>query len=302
MALSEDQKALLRLLAQGDVSIEDIAALKGKSVEQVQAEVSAALGESKREDGPPAPKPVEEEPPAPQPDPEPEPEKPAPKPPKPSRPRKPAAPRAQRTRASVPPERRRFLAIAGGALALIAIVLGAIALFGDNDSGSSGSATLTGVEDDRVTQAVLTPPDGGDASGNAVFGRVGQREVVLQLTAEGLEPTADGESYAIWLYRTPKLSLRIGAVKAEEGEIAARFPVPAEVLAYVGGGAFDQIYVSRTSDAEYKREVAQARKGDRLPSYSGETVLTGEIVGPLAEAAEEAAAAAKNGNSGNAAE
>lgn len=288
MALSEDQKALLRLLAQGDVGIEDIAALKGKSVEQVQAEVSAALGESGKEEAPGEPKPapepvVAEEPKAP----EPKPEKPAPKP------SKPAAARAPRPRPSVPPERRRFLVLAGGALALIAIVLGAIALIGDNDSGSNGSASqLTGVDDDRVTQAVLTPPDGGDASGSAVFGRVGQNEVALQVTAEGLEPTAAGESYTVWLYRTPKLSLRIGAVQAEEGEIAARFGIPPEVLAYVGGGAFNQVYVSRTSDAEYQREVAQARKGNRLPRYSGETVLSGEIVGPLADAA---AAATANG-------
>ncbi len=298
MALSEDQKALLRLLAQGDVSIEDIAALKGMSVEQVQAEVSVALGESKAASEPePAEKPAPEPPKAEEPAPKPEPEKPAPKP------SKPAPARASRPRSSVPPERRRFLAIAGGALALIAIVLGAIALFGDNDSGPSGSDTqLSGIEDDRVTQAVLTAPDGGDASGNAVFGRIGQREVVLQVTAEGLEPTAAGESYTIWLYRTPKLSLRVGAVKAEEGEIAARFPVPPEVLAYVGGGAFNQVYVSRTSDAAYQREVAQARKENRLPRYSGETVLSGEIVGPLAEAAEEAAAgngSANNSGSGN---
>lgn len=297
MALSEDQRALLRLLAQGDVSIEDIAALKGKSVEQVQAEISAAVGESKA-DEPKAPEPEPpkaEAPKAPEPekpDPEPKPEKPAPKPSKPTKARTPRP----RPPASVPPERRRFLAVAGGALALIAIVLGAIALFGDNDSGSDSSTQLSGIDDDRVTQAVLASPDGGDASGNAVFGRIGQQEVVLQLTAEGLEPTEAGESYTVWLYRTPKLSLRVGAVKAEEGDVAARFPIPPEVLAYVGGGAFDQIYVSRTADADYQREVARARKQNRLPRYSGETVLSGEIVGPLAEAAEEAAAA----NDGNA--
>jgi hypothetical protein len=296
MALSEDQKALLRLLAQGDVSIEDIAALKGMSVEQVQAEVSAALGESKA-----APEPAKAEEPK-ESEPVPEPEKPEPAVVAKPKPRKAVSPRAPRPRPSVPPERRRLLALAGGALALIAIVLGAIALIGDDDSGSEGAnaaatAQLAGVEDDRVTQAVLEPPDGGDASGSAIFGRIGQKEVVLQVTAEELEPTADGESYTVWLYRTPKLSLRVGAVKAEEGEIGARFPIPPELLAYIGGGAFDQIHVTRTSDAEYQREVAQARKQNRLPRYSGETVLSGEIVGPLTEAAAAAAnAGAGNGN------
>ena len=43
MALSDDQRALLRLLAQREEGFEDIAALKGMSVEEVRAEVRSAL-------------------------------------------------------------------------------------------------------------------------------------------------------------------------------------------------------------------------------------------------------------------
>jgi len=187
----------------------------------------------------------------------------------------------------------------GGALALVAVVLGAIALIsggGDDDAGSSGSSgtanELAAVENDsRVTRAILEPADGIDATGVALFGRLGKEEVVLQVAAEGLAPTADGESYTVWLYRSPKVALRVGSVQVKEGEeLAARFPIPAELLAYVANGAFNQIYVSRTSDAAYKREVAQAQKQKQLPSYSGDTVLSGDIVGPLAEAATKQAA------------
>ena len=45
MGLSDDQRALLRLLAQREEGYEDIAALKGLSVEQVRAEVKDALAE-----------------------------------------------------------------------------------------------------------------------------------------------------------------------------------------------------------------------------------------------------------------
>ncbi len=168
-------------------------------------------------------------------------------------------------------------------------MLGAVALFGGT-SGSGSSAAeagneLTASEEGKVTQAVLEPADGSEASGRAVFGRVGKEEIVLQVTAEGLEPTAKGESYTVWLYRTPKLSLRVGSVPVGEGgKLGARFAIPEELLAYVAGGAFDQVYVSRTSDAAYQREVAKAKKEKGLPRYTGETVLTGEITGPIAKA------------------
>lgn len=298
MALSDDQRALLRLLAKREEGYEDIAALKGLSVEDLRAEVNDALAEleaaGKNPPPPPAPVPVVEEPPPPAPraevtEPEPV---PSPSPPRPKAPRRavsrPAGP-------AIPAERRRLVLLAGGALGVVAIVLIAIALIGGDDGGSDSSTAtggsdteLTASEDGKVTQAVLTATDGSDASGRAIFGRVGKEEIVLQVTAENLQPTEQGESYTVWLYRTPKLALRIGSVAVgEEGNLGARFTIPAELLAYVASGAFNQIYVSRTSNAAYQREVARAKKGKSLPRYIGETVLTGEITGPIAKTASE---------------
>ncbi len=293
MALSDDQKALLRLLAQREQGYEDIAALKGMGVEEVRAEVRAALAAM---EAPPPEPPAPPPPPAPEPRPEPA---PAPEPAAEPQAVAPAAPRARFNprvrrpqRPGVPVERRRLLAIAGGALALVAIVLGAVALIGGSDSGSSSAAAgepeLAAGEEGKVTQAVLTSADGSEAGGRAIFGRVGKEEIVLQVTAEDLEPTAKGQSYTVWLYRTPKLSLRVGSVPVgESGKLGARFSIPEELLAYVASGAFNQVYVSRTSNATYQREVAKAKKEKSLPRYTGETVLTGKITGPVAEAGQE---------------
>jgi len=291
MALSDDQRAMLRLLAKREEGYEDIAALKGLSVEEVRAEVKAALAELDavgRDAPPPAPPRAEEPIPAPaQVAPEEEPKAGAAPSPPPAKPRAGAKGATHRPRPSVPVERRRFLALAGGALGIVAIVLIAIAVFGDSSDSSSagnsgGPAELTAAEEEKVTQAALEPADGGNASGRAIFGRLGKEEIVLQVTAEGLEPTAKGESYTVWLYRSPKLSLRVGSATVDDsGQLGARFPIPAELLAYVASGAFDQIYVSRTSDAAYQREVAQAKANKSLPRYIGETVLRGEITGPV---------------------
>lgn len=287
MGLSDDQRALLRLLAQREQGYEDIAALKGRSVGEVREEVREALAALDAPPPEPSPPPA----PAPTPDPTPEAASIAEAPSSPAPP--PEKPKVAKSKAAkpTPVERRRIVAIAGGALAIVAIVLGAVALFGGT-SGSDSSSPAAGAggelaagEAGKVTQAVLEPADGSEASGRAIFGRVGKQEVVLQVTGEGLEPTEKGQSYTVWLYRSPKLSLRVGSVPVgESGKLGARFAIPAELLAYVASGAFDQIYVSRTSDAAYRREVAKAKAEKGLPRYTGETVLTGEITGPVAKA------------------
>lgn len=276
MPLSDDQRALLRLLAKREEGYEDIAALKGLSVDQVRAEVKDALTELDARDETPS-----SSTPAKPPELGPRVQAKEPKPTPRSRPR-PAIP-------TMPAERRRLLVLTGGALGIVAVVLIAIALIGgDSDSGSDGTMASTSeptaAESAKVTQAVLSAADGSDASGRAVFGRIGKEEIVLQVTAENLEPTEPGQSYTVWLYRSPKLSLRVGSAPvSEEGRLGAQFPIPAELLAYIAGGAFDQIYVSRLDNAAYKEEVARAKQSKSLPRYSGEAVLTGGITGPISK-------------------
>jgi hypothetical protein len=306
--LSDDQRALLRLLAQREEGYEDIAALMGLSVDEVRSRVKAAvaeLDETSRPAGPvagrgtpssraageeprPTPPPAETSSPS-------RPPHPASAEPKQRAPRTALAPRSASSRLTLP-KGRRLWELIGGALVVLLIVLfatGAVDIGGD-DSGSedSGSPALSGgaldTADGKVTQAALEPVDGSDAQGQALFGRLGKR-VVLQVLAEGLEPSVSGESYSIWLYRSPKLALRIGAVKVreeDEGKLGVRFPVPTELLALVASGSFRQIQISRTSEAAYKAEVAAAKRQQRLPRYSGETVLSGQIVGPLVQASD----------------
>lgn len=297
MGLTDDQRALLRLLAQREEGYEDIAALKGLSVEQVRLEVKDALAEMQAagETPPPLPPPPAkvEEPAEPAPSPgeaKESPEPPAPPPP-PAEPKvQVERPASRAPRPTVPAERRRLVLLTGGALAIVAVVLAAIAIFsGGSDSGSStteasgASAENAAAESGKLTQAVLEPADGSDASGRAIFGRL-KKEIVLQVTGENLQPTEKGQSYIVWLYRSPKLTLRVGSVGVDEsGRLGARFSIPAELLAYVASGAFDQIYVSRADDAAYQAEVARAKTNKSLPRYTGETVLTGEITGPIAK-------------------
>jgi hypothetical protein len=295
MALSDDQRAMLRLLAErGEEGYEDIAALKGVGVDQVRAEMREAIAAAAAEQEPAEP--AQPKPPKPRVEPptpvEPPPTSPPPRPSPPTAAKPSPPPREPRRSASLPPERRRFALVAAAALALVAVVIALIALIGGTSGGSgssaaesTGSASAEGAANGKLTQAELQPVSGQSGEGQAIFGKVGKagkEEIVLQVAAQGLDPNQTGQSYTVWLYHSPKVALRIGSAKVgKPGRMGVQLPIPTELLAYVVSGAFDQIYLSRTSDAAYQSEVAQAKKQKKLPPYSGETVLTGEITGPI---------------------
>jgi hypothetical protein len=285
---------MLRLLAQREQGYDDIAALMGLSVEQVRAKVKEALAEIDSEQAP-AP------PPPPAPSKAPEPPKPAPAEPTvaPAAPAAPApaspkAPRRPLPKPSLPASRRRLIEWIGGAAIVVLLILfatGTIDLGGDSNSDTNTAATTpsgaagsesstTAASSSKATKAVLTPVPGGEGAGLALFGRI-KKTAVLQVEAKGLKPSPKGQSYTVWLYRSPSVVLRVGAVSvAQNGLIAAQFPIPEQVLAYVAGGAFDKIDISLTENAAYEAEVAQAKKQKRLPAYTGKDVLRGEITGP----------------------
>lgn len=301
MGLTDDQKAMLRLLAQREEGYEDMAALMGISVEEVRERVKEALAEVEE------PPPAEEEPEA-SPPPAPVPPPPAPEPPPveaspavteqpvPPTPVPPAPKPAAGAKRSgqipslkVPKDRGALIGLGAGALVVVALV---IVLIVGGDGGGSSSSTTPGesslaenasaaAENKNLTQAVLSADDGSDAGGQAIFGRF-KKKVLLQVTGEGLEPSADGESYAVWLSHSGKAMVPVGSAKVEDsGELAARFEVPAAVLVLVARAAFDEIEVTRTSDSRLNVAIAQARKTESESTYTGTPVLSGKITGPL---------------------
>jgi hypothetical protein len=323
VALSEDQKAMLRLLAQREQGYDDLAALMGLSVEEVRAKVAEALAEVEAEGGsaPDAPAPSEPataepapaasapvpQPPIPEPAapdsskvPEPQETEEEPPPPPAEKPRPQAAKKASARpgapKLSLPKDRGVQAAIGAGLLVVIVIVVLLIVgsssgSSGSGESASSGSGGGTSVnasENQQLTGAALTPVEGGEGEGRAIFGRV-KKNIVLQVEATGLKPSPKGSSYTIWLYKSPKLALRVGAVKVtDNGNIAVQLPIPTELLGYVAAGAFNQIDIALTEDAAYAAEVAKSKQEKRLPEHVGTSVLRGQITGPMIEAAAKA--------------
>ena len=310
MALSDDQKAMLRLLSErGEESYNDMAALMGISVEEARKRVKETLAEvagsgaanteaaepppaSVPTPPPPAPEPptAVEQPPAPQTvsEPAPEPAPKATKAPAPSRRRSPKLPGIK-----LPKDRGALIGLGAGALVVLIFVIVLIVSGGESGStdtttsaeGGSGGATPAASETPNLTQAVLSPVDGSDSSGTALFGRF-KKNVLLQVTAEGLEPSQSGQSYAIWLSHSGKAMVPVGTAKVpDSGDLAARFQIPTAVLVLVARSAFNEIDLTRTTDAALNAAIAKARQSKSESAYTGTGILQGKITGPFVGAA-----------------
>jgi hypothetical protein len=319
MELSNDQKAILRLLAQrGAAGYDDLTALMGIDAAEVheRAKVAAAQLEAEGIPAPSIPPPGAAEPESPA-EPAAPSRSPEPKPVAPPEPRAPAPPAAveappavaapeppRKDPPKVPGSRPKFpLPKSGGARAALAAALAVVvalivvlAVSGGDDSGdtttsASGESTTAAEEtvsastNPKLTQAVLDPVEGGDGKGVATFGRV-KNSLALQIEAEGLEPTEKGQSYTVWLYQSPEKMLPLASTAVgENGKIGAQVKVPTEVLGYLANETFDQLDISLTSDSTLEASLAKATKEKKTPIYTGTDVLRGTITGPIIGAA-----------------
>ena len=307
---------MLRLLAQREQGYEDIAALMGLSVEEVRVKVREALAEVGGESGQAPPEATERPraPPEPAEEPQPPPTvtakeikveepleetpvaPPQAPPPKPS-----SATPARSARIHLPADQRLLAGGLAGAVAVILILV--LALSGGGSSSSptttpassrelgSSKATNTTPTNSSLTGAVLKPVDGGNAKGLALFGRI-KNKVALEVEAQDLEPSATGESYAIWLARSPTSMVPIASTEVgKSGRIAAEYQVPNEVLVFLASGAFDELAVTRVANDQFKSAVAKAKGEKKTPAYTGTDVLRGKVTGPIV-----GAAAKKQGN------
>jgi hypothetical protein len=234
----------------------------------------------------------------------------------------PREPRAQTERAapastgggapgSVSGRQRRLIAalLAGLAVVTVLVLLVAGVFDGgdssststaaDNGSGSSGDgAPANTAAGGDVTRAVLSPVGGSPGRGVALFARV-KKVPLIQVTTIGLDQLAKGEAYYVWLYKSDQLVLRVGGfVVDKKGNAVAPLQVPAQAVALVANGTFDQIDVTRTADADYRAALTRAREQKTLPALTGTSVLRGEITGPLVGSIKPATSGA-SGDQGN---
>jgi hypothetical protein len=195
---------------------------------------------------------------------------------------------------------RRALA-AGGAVVLLIVVLLVTGVLGGDDGSSSSTGATTGGESalnggeetgttaanggKEATEAILKPVDGGNGQGQALFGRTGQKVIVL-FGAKGLQQAPKGETYTVSLVRSASERLPLIATSAtKSGIISGRFEVAPQVLGLLAAG-FDTMELSIVPNDELRTALAKARTAKKAPSYGGTPVLEGPVTGPIVEAGE----------------
>ncbi len=256
MALSEDQRALLRLLLSGD-TYRQIADVLGIDVGQVRARaheaatalenapdrefpIDAVRGRLEALEGPSGA--VEA-----------------------SLPAIPAS--SGRTRPWV-------LWLALGAAAVVAVVV-LVIVTGGGDGGGDTAPTATQGDQEDVVPVKLTPVRGSSATGMISVVRVADQPAV-DLAIAGLRPSGRGESYVLWFEGSGGQSLPVAfRAVGPDGKLTGRTPIPTAAEGLLPN--FTTAVLTLARQREAAAAVQQAAQSATLPQVVGTPVMRGAL-------------------------
>ena len=165
--------------------------------------------------------------------------------------------------------------------------------------GSSASADCKGVDTTSAQQAgvptikLLATGSAADAdcppSGQITLGATQQAAnsqtqtaptFALQANAVHLQPSADGERYLMWLYKSDTQSLPLGQETVDSsGNLTGGVPLVAQQVLLLP--AFDSIRISKVSSTEAQQVQQslqqQGKKAAGVVQFVGEPMLEGSI-------------------------
>ncbi len=174
------------------------------------------------------------------------------------------------------------IVIAGVAgVLLLAVVLGISGAFSGGDdetsTASSGTSTTAAAADEQVQRVPLKAVDGGDATGEAVFGLASGDQAFVELSIDGLDPAPADKTYVVWLMLTDDQGYPLSPITvSENGSFQNRFSIPAAVLPVVARVQFVDVSIAPVKTIQ--KLVRDAIKNTALViKEPGEVVLRGEI-------------------------
>jgi hypothetical protein len=206
--------------------------------------------------------------------------------PRPSR-RRPKAEGEQRTLpgASLNPSQVRVILITGcAAILLLAAVLGIAGAFGGGDDGDSGSASAptpatTSDSGEEISRVPLRAIDGGNASGEAVFGLATGDQPYVDVSIRGLDPAPQDRTYVVWLILQDSKGYPLAPITvSQDGTFQDRFPIPSAVLPVVARVHFVDVSIAPVK--AIRQLVRDAIKNTSLVlDEPGDVVLRGRVPG-----------------------
>jgi hypothetical protein len=255
MALSEDQRALLRLLLAGD-TYERVAELLGDSPGEVHARAHAAAEELHREPDLELSADAVEERLAVL-----EGRRPAP---------------APLSGAAARANRRWALWFGLGGAAVLAVIVSIVVASGGGGNNNAGpTATAPAGDREDVVPVKLTPVGGSRASGSIAIARVGDQPVV-DLAIRGLQPSGSGQTYVLWFVGSGGRSLPVAfQAVGPNGQLTGRTPISTSASGLLP--SLDTAELTLTRQREAAAAVRTAAQQDTLPQPVGTVVLRGPL-------------------------
>jgi hypothetical protein len=256
MALSEDQRALLRLLMAGD-TYEQVADVLGTSASEVRERAGEAAGALESDPDPELPSAAvrrrlaELE--------------------GGSAPLAAAPPRPAGGRAAA---RRWIPWIAAAAAVVIALIVVVIA--GNGGGGGEDTSTAQSNQEDAVS-IPLAPVGGAQASGGIRVVRVGDQPAV-DLDIRGLTPTGAGQSYVLWFVGAGGRSLPVAfRGVGKDGMLQGRTQIPSAATGLLP--SFETAELALVRQRQAAAIIRQAARSGILPEPVGTPVMRGALHG-----------------------
>lgn len=254
MPLTQDQRALLRLLLAGD-NYEQIAAVLGASPTELQARAHEAAGSMEEEtlDGR-SEKDVRER----------------------LRTLDGASSTVDAPGPERPFQRRRAVPRALWPAVAAAVVV-VVAVLGYTQLGGEGGdePQVTAQDQEDVVSIKLIPVGRSQASGTVAIVRVADLPAI-DLDVRGLAPTGPGETYVLWLLGSGGRGLPVAFRRVgPDGRFTGRTEIPSAAAGLLP--SLDQIDLSLVRNREAAAALREAARSGTLPQHIGTTVLRGAL-------------------------
>lgn len=170
------------------------------------------------------------------------------------------------------PRRLALWIVAGGAALVVAVVL---LVVGTGGGGGDEQTATSGSGQEEAVPIRLSPVGGSHASGGLTIVRVADQPAV-DLNIQGLVPTGRGETYVLWFVGSGGRSLPV-AFKAvgADGRISGRTAIPTAAVSLLP--SFDTADLTLARQREAGAAVQQAAQNGTLPQRVGTSVLRGSL-------------------------
>jgi hypothetical protein len=158
-----------------------------------------------------------------------------------------------------------------------AVVLAAVVIAVTRHDGGSDTTSSSPSSQEEAVPIRLEPVNGSKASGGVTLIRIGDQPAI-DLAIRGLAPTGRGQTYVLWFVGSGGRSLPVAfRAVGPDGKLSGRAAIPSAATGLLPSFTTAELALARQSEAA--AAVRQAAQNDTLPTPVGRIVMRGALRG-----------------------